>query len=245
MLFRSDFSEKLPIDVVTLDTGRLFPETRDVWAETERRYGIRVAAFTPETRDFYRIDHLATAMGVLLIPAFENERANGVAVSADPVYDTPGAFYVNAQVGEDLVTNPDVRSTPEELLVGADGSVAVAAHSSLVEPGGRVLDDRQAAGSEIVADDADTKPCQRLAWRGAALARSGQHAEQQRDVGDRAPEWTRGVLAARDGDDASLADSSERRFDGHDAVRRGRAHDRAVRLRADGERRESRRDRDR
>jgi len=28
------------IDVVTLDTGRLFPETYDVWAETERRYGI-------------------------------------------------------------------------------------------------------------------------------------------------------------------------------------------------------------
>jgi len=96
-------------------------------------------------RDFYRIDHLATAMGVLLIPAFEGERANGVAVSADPVYDTPGAYYVNAQVGEVLVTNPDVRSVPEELLVWPDGTVAVAARSNLVEPGGRVLDDRQAA----------------------------------------------------------------------------------------------------
>jgi phosphoadenosine phosphosulfate reductase len=45
------FSQQLPVDVVTLDTGRLFPETRDVWAETERRYGIRVAAFAPETRE--------------------------------------------------------------------------------------------------------------------------------------------------------------------------------------------------
>ncbi|WP_204848102.1 phosphoadenylyl-sulfate reductase [Rhodopila globiformis] len=31
----------------TLDTGRLFPETHAVWAETEQRYGIRVAAFHP------------------------------------------------------------------------------------------------------------------------------------------------------------------------------------------------------
>jgi phosphoadenosine phosphosulfate reductase len=36
------------IDIVTLDTGRLFPETYDVWAETEQRYGIRIRAYTPE-----------------------------------------------------------------------------------------------------------------------------------------------------------------------------------------------------
>lgn len=41
------FSQKLAIDVATLDTGRLFPETYDVWTETENRYGCRVAAFTP------------------------------------------------------------------------------------------------------------------------------------------------------------------------------------------------------
>jgi phosphoadenosine phosphosulfate reductase len=42
------FSQALPIEVVTLDTGRLFPETHDVWAATERRYGIRVVALVPE-----------------------------------------------------------------------------------------------------------------------------------------------------------------------------------------------------
>jgi phosphoadenosine phosphosulfate reductase len=36
------------IDIVTLDTGRLFPETYDAWAETERRYGIRIKAFLPD-----------------------------------------------------------------------------------------------------------------------------------------------------------------------------------------------------
>ena len=42
------FSQALAIDVVTLDTGRLFPETHEVWAETERRYRIRILAFAPE-----------------------------------------------------------------------------------------------------------------------------------------------------------------------------------------------------
>jgi phosphoadenosine phosphosulfate reductase len=41
-------SQKLAIEVATLDTGRLFPETHDVWAATERRYGARIAAFAPD-----------------------------------------------------------------------------------------------------------------------------------------------------------------------------------------------------
>lgn len=42
------FAQALQIDVVTLDTGRLFPETYDVWAQTECRYGISIRAFYPE-----------------------------------------------------------------------------------------------------------------------------------------------------------------------------------------------------
>jgi phosphoadenosine phosphosulfate reductase len=38
----------LDIDVVTLDTGRLFPETYALWAQTERRYGRRIRAIYPE-----------------------------------------------------------------------------------------------------------------------------------------------------------------------------------------------------
>jgi len=36
------------IEIVTLDTGRMFPETYDVWAATEKRYGLRIAAFHPK-----------------------------------------------------------------------------------------------------------------------------------------------------------------------------------------------------
>jgi phosphoadenosine phosphosulfate reductase len=37
----------LDVDVVTLDTGRLFSQTYELWAETERRYGRRIRAFYP------------------------------------------------------------------------------------------------------------------------------------------------------------------------------------------------------
>ena len=44
------FSEKLPISVITLDTGRLFPETYDVWQQTEERYGYRIGAVYPDAK---------------------------------------------------------------------------------------------------------------------------------------------------------------------------------------------------
>jgi 3'-phosphoadenosine 5'-phosphosulfate sulfotransferase (PAPS reductase)/FAD synthetase len=44
------FAQDLAIDVVTFDTGRLFPETHQVWAETEQHYGRRIQALVPERR---------------------------------------------------------------------------------------------------------------------------------------------------------------------------------------------------
>jgi phosphoadenosine phosphosulfate reductase len=43
------FSLKLPIRVVSLDTGRLFPEAYTLWTETEKRYGNRIHAYFPNT----------------------------------------------------------------------------------------------------------------------------------------------------------------------------------------------------
>jgi phosphoadenosine phosphosulfate reductase len=55
------FAQALAIDVATLDTGRLFPETYDVWAQTERRYGVRVLTFTPEHR---AVEALVAGQGI-------------------------------------------------------------------------------------------------------------------------------------------------------------------------------------
>jgi phosphoadenosine phosphosulfate reductase len=40
---------------VTLDTGRLFPQTYAVWAATEQRYGIRIDAYAPRSDALARL----------------------------------------------------------------------------------------------------------------------------------------------------------------------------------------------
>ena len=104
-------------------------------------------AFTE--REFHRIDHLAATMGVLVHPNYKDELANGVAVSFDPIYGWEETYYVNTQVGEDLVTNPEAHSVPEELLLGPVGGrygpYTILGTSNQVLPGQLLLTDAQLA----------------------------------------------------------------------------------------------------
>ena len=97
-------------------------------------------AFTE--REFHRIDHLVAAMGVLVHPNYTDELANGVAVSMNPPSGQTDYYYVNTQLGEDLVTNPEAYSVPEEILLHQN-RYTVLAISSLVEPGRLLMSDAQ------------------------------------------------------------------------------------------------------
>ncbi|MDE2746198.1 MAG: hypothetical protein OXI41_09500 [Chloroflexota bacterium] len=94
-------------------------------------------------RDYYRVDHKSVAMGVLVHPNYSDEKANGVAVSHDPISFSPNAYYVNTQIGEDLVTNPEARSYPEQLLLDANGKASVLTRSNHAPAGQLLMSDAQ------------------------------------------------------------------------------------------------------
>ena len=95
-------------------------------------------------REFHRIDHLAAAMGVLVHPNYSDELANGVAASFDPINSLSNYYYLNTQLGEDLVTNPDANSEPEEILLHRSGDYyEILATSNQVPAGALLMTDAQ------------------------------------------------------------------------------------------------------
>ncbi len=52
---------QIPINIFTLDTGRLFPETLQVWQETEKKYATKIKAFLPEKT---QVDELVAKKGL-------------------------------------------------------------------------------------------------------------------------------------------------------------------------------------
>ena len=89
-----------------------------------------------EEREFFRINHFVASMGVLCHPNYSDEKVNGVGVSTDPVYNSKSTFYLNSQLGEELITNPDTSFIPEEILLDkvsvSNNDYLVIRHSNLI-----------------------------------------------------------------------------------------------------------------
>lgn len=124
------------------DEGHLSVTVKRVWASmwNERAW---------DEREFYRVDHLIAAMGVLCHPNQDDERANGVAVSMNIIDPAWTGYYVNAQLGESLVTNPDPNAIPEEFLIaqllgGTTYTIQHVTYSNLVPEGQSVITTAQA-----------------------------------------------------------------------------------------------------
>ena len=92
------------------DEGHIGKSTKQVWASL---WNLR--AFNE--RDFYRIDHMTAAMGVLVHPNFDDELVNSVALTRNIYYPDFEEYFINAQIGENLVTKPDGAEIAEEVLV--------------------------------------------------------------------------------------------------------------------------------
>jgi hypothetical protein len=116
--------------------GHIGKSVRQVWASlwNYRAY---------EEREFYRIDHRTSAMGILVHPNQKYEQANGVAIARNIFDPNWEGYYFNVQVGDNLVTNPDFDTVPEEFLAArlatAQYEVQYIRYSNLVEDGQTIL----------------------------------------------------------------------------------------------------------
>ncbi len=121
------------------DEGHISKTIKEVYASL---WNLR--AF--EEREFYRVNHFYASMGVLCHPNFDDEKVNGVGVSADPVYNTDSTFYLNSQLGEELITNPE-NTYPEELLLkrypDGNDNYSVIQYSSLLDVDSLLMTDTQ------------------------------------------------------------------------------------------------------
>lgn len=108
-----------------------------------------------DERDFYGIDQNAALMGVLVNERSEDERANMVVFSGNPLAPNDGRFLVNAQLGELPVVSPEPGVWPEQVLLGIEhgevSSIERVVGSSLLPEGSWVLGDAElrAIGREL------------------------------------------------------------------------------------------------
>jgi hypothetical protein len=126
-------------------------DAEDVGSELESAIGSVWASLWErrayDEREYAGVDQSAVAMAVLVHPAYKSERVNGVAISRDALQPTRGdRYYVNAQVGEALVTNPAPGIDSEQFTYELYRQPRVVYHSrSSFSPAAGLLSETEAA----------------------------------------------------------------------------------------------------
>jgi hypothetical protein len=141
----------------TSRSGELADPTSPV-LDAVRRVWSSVWSFRAfEERSYRSIDHTAVGMALLVHRSFPEEEANGVALTNNP-FDRSGvdpAFYVNVQLGELSVVQPEPGTTTEEFLHYFDVQnqpVSYLSNSNLVAVNARVLENSQVQELGVALD---------------------------------------------------------------------------------------------
>lgn len=99
------------------DTARSVAEAiREVWASL---WNIRAY----QEREFFKIDHLRCAMGLLVHRGFPDERANGVAITKNLYRPDYYGFVINVQAGETSVVSPPPGVECDQLICYSDSDL--------------------------------------------------------------------------------------------------------------------------
>jgi hypothetical protein len=92
------------------DDAQLAAAIAEVWASVWLQ-----GAF--EERAWYRVDHSAVGMAILVQPFVDGASANGVAITANPFTEQRPGYFVNAQTPGGSVTGAGGNEVPEQTLI--------------------------------------------------------------------------------------------------------------------------------
>lgn len=113
---------RLPIPLVTLDTGRLFPETYALLAETERRYGVKIRVVFPNAAE---VESMVAEKGVnLFTDSVENRKQCCRVRKLEPLKRalSPYRAWICGLRREQSVTRAAIRVVEDD---AADGRVKI------------------------------------------------------------------------------------------------------------------------
>ena len=98
-----------------------------------------------EERTLWNIDHMSVQMAVAVHKGFPDELANGVIITQNIADPSVAGIYVNAQVGELSITNPEGGERPEKfsIIPSANGVQSVVTQYSTLSPKSSILTEKE------------------------------------------------------------------------------------------------------